>query len=145
MTRTILPFLCLGLLIVQLCDAQKPKGHLENKFPNVLISDLYSHIDRNNPILILEHDELNDRIRTNYQALNNLKVTTENDKGWFMNQSEDSKSLIKIIHIDFKSGWISLEKVDYHLDLDEHIEPFNPLINYQIINNGPLLKARFNQ
>lgn len=137
MTRIFLLFSSLWLLALSICNAQKNKVFLEDKLSNALISDLYSNVDRNNPIMIIEYDVANNRIRTNYDHLEQLKVRVETDKGWFVTQSEDSRDFIAITEVDIQTGWISLEGEGF--DLDQHVEFFNPLINYQIINNGPLL------
>lgn len=121
----------------------KVKKDLNSLFNNCLISDTNSNIKRLNPIYVTEFDEVNNRIKTNYTALNNLLIKATNSESWFITQSEEAATLVEIKSIDIKTGWITLGNTFagfFNMDDGETLEFFNPFINYRIINNEPLFK-----
>ncbi|WP_298514434.1 hypothetical protein [uncultured Kordia sp.] len=126
-------FLCFSLQAQDLNDI----------FANCLISDTESNIARANPIHIIEIDEENNRIKTNYQHLQNLLVQATEKQSWFITQSEEASTIVEILKVDVESGWITLGETYagvFNMDEGETLEFFNPFINYTIINNQPLFK-----
>lgn len=116
---------------------------LNDIFANCLISDTESNIARVNPIHITEIDEANNRIKTNYTQLKNLLVEATEKQSWFITQSEEASTIVEILKVDVKSGWITLGETYagvFNMDEGETLEFFNPFINYKIIGNRPLFK-----
>lgn len=119
-------------------------AQLNTIFKNCLISDTKSNIARANPIYIIEIDEDNNRIKTNYTQLENLLVKATENQSWFITQSEEASTIVEIKHVDVASGWITLGETYsgvFNMDEGETLEFFNPFVNYNIINNKPLFKA----
>jgi hypothetical protein len=117
--------------------------NLNDIFANCLISDTQSNIARANPIFIIAIDEANNRIKTNYEHLEELLVEATEQQSWFITQSEEASTIVGIESVDTKSGWITLGETYegvFNMDEGETLEFFNPFINYQIIGNEPLLK-----
>ncbi|MFD0963101.1 hypothetical protein ACFQ1O_03675 [Pseudofulvibacter geojedonensis] len=117
---------------------------LTNVFKNCLISDRVNNLKRLNPIEIIEFDETNNRIKTNYSQLYKLKLKATSNKSWFITQGEEGSNIAEILEVDTLLGWITLGKTYQgvlNLDIGERIEFFNPFINYEIINNRPLFKS----
>ena len=113
-------------------------------FANCLISDVESNIKRENPILITAIDEANNRIKTNYTALENLVVKATGNQSWFITQSEEATTIVGILNVDTKTGWITLGETYagvFNMDEGETLEFFNPFVNYEIINNKPLFES----
>lgn len=110
-------------------------------FENCLISDTESNIARMNPIRVIEIDETNNRIKTNYTQLENLLVKATDNQSWFITQSEEASTIVEIKNVDLKTGWITLGETYagvFNMDEGETLEFFNPFINYEIIQNKPL-------
>lgn len=117
--------------------------NLNDIFANCLISDTESNMARANPIHITEIDEANNRIKTNYTQLKNLLVEATEKQSWFITQSEEASTIVEILKVDVKSGWITLGETYagvFNMDEGETLEFFNPFINYKIIQNRPLFK-----
>lgn len=117
---------------------------LNDIFANCLISDTESNIARANPIHITEIDEANNRIKTNYTQLKNLLVEATEKQSWFITQSEEATTIVEILKVDVKSGWITLGETYagvFNMDEGETLEFFNPFINYKIIQNKPLFET----
>lgn len=118
-----------------------PEGSLNSYFSNALISDKISNIDRNNPIKIIQYDEKNNRIKTNYPYLKNLLIKATNNQSWFVTQNSEASTIVEITKIDIESGWISLGNTysgRLSTNIGSTLEFFNPFINYEIINDRPL-------
>jgi hypothetical protein len=116
---------------------------LHDIFANCLISDTKSNVARANPIFIIAIDEVNNRIKTNYEHLDNLLVEATEQQSWFITQSEEASTIVGIKSVDVNSGWITLGETYegvFNMDEGETLEFFNPFVNYQIIRNEPLLK-----
>ncbi len=116
---------------------------LNEVFENCLISDNQNNIERSDPILITQSDEVRKRIKTNYKRLENLISTDAQQHKWYITQGEEASTIVSIENIDLESGWISLGETHagvFNMDQDETLEFFNPFLNYSIIKNGPLLK-----
>jgi len=131
------------LLFCILCSFSLPAQNLNDLFANCLISDTESNIARANPIHIIEIDEENNRIKTNYQNLQNLLVQATEKQSWFITQSEEASTIVEIKNVDANSGWITLGETYagvFNMDEGETLEFFNPFINYKIIHNKPLFK-----
>ncbi|APY11357.1 hypothetical protein BWZ22_08930 [Seonamhaeicola sp. S2-3] len=118
-----------------------PEGSLNNIFSNALISDKFNNIKRKNPIKIVEYDNINHRIKTNYASIENLLNHASNGQSWFVIQRSEASTVIEIENVDLANNWITLGKT-YLGKLDKNvgaqIEFFNPFVNYSIINNRPL-------
>ncbi|QHI36607.1 hypothetical protein IMCC3317_19700 [Kordia antarctica] len=117
---------------------------LNDIFANCLISDTESNITRENPIRIIAIDEANNRIKTNYTALENLVVKATGNQSWFITQSEEASTIVEILNVDVTSGWITLGETYsgfFNMDEGETLEFFNPFVNYEIINNKPLFES----
>ena len=115
---------------------------LNDIFANCLISDTESNIARKNPIRIIAIEEANNRIKTNYTKLENLVVKATGNQSWFITQSEEASTIVEILNVDVASGWITLGETYagfFNMDEGETLEFFNPFVNYEIINNKPLL------
>ncbi|MFK7748856.1 MAG: hypothetical protein AB8B65_10720 [Kordia sp.] len=133
-------FFFLNILLSLLLQAQD----FPAIFENCLISDTESNIARANPIHITEIDEANNRIKTNYTQLQNLLVEATEKQSWFITQSEEASTIVEILKVDVKSGWITLGETYagvFNMDEGETLEFFNPFINYKIIQNKPLFKT----
>ncbi|WP_420574724.1 hypothetical protein [Kordia sp.] len=133
-------FFFLSILMSMSLCAQKS---LNTIFANCLISDTESNIARANPIYVTEIDEANNRIKTNYTQLENLLVRAIGDQSWFITQSEEASTIVEILNVDAKTGWITLGETHsgfFNMDEGETLEFFNPFINYEIIQNRPLFK-----
>jgi hypothetical protein len=118
-----------------------PDGSLNSYFSNALISDIVSNIERNNPIKIIQYDQKNNRIKTNYPYLKNLLIKAKNNQSWFVTQNSEASTIVEITNIDINSGWISLGNTysgKLSTTIGTTLEFFNPFINYEIINNHPL-------
>ncbi|MFT5249780.1 MAG: hypothetical protein ACI93P_001512, partial [bacterium] len=136
--KKLLVFLCI-ILNVSL-QAQD----LNDIFANCLISDTESNIARENPIRIIAIDEANNRIKTNYTAIENLVVKATGNQSWFITQSEEGSTIVEIIKVDVKTGWITLGETYagfFNMDEGETLEFFNPFVNYEIIQNKPLFET----
>ncbi|MGH1383287.1 hypothetical protein [Kordia sp.] len=132
-------FFFLSMLLSMLLQSQ----NLNDIFANCLISDTESNMARANPIHITEIDEANNRIKTNYTQLKNLLVQATEKQSWFITQSEEASTIVEILKVDVKSGWITLGETYagvFNMDEGETLEFFNPFINYKIIQNRPLFK-----
>ncbi|EDP98022.1 hypothetical protein KAOT1_12432 [Kordia algicida OT-1] len=132
--------LFLTILLSLSLHAQKT---LNEVFANCLISDTESNIARANPIHIIEIDEENNRIKTNYTQLENLLVKATGNESWFITQSEEASTIVEIKNVDIKTGWITLGETFsgvFNMDEGETLEFFNPFTNYKIIGNNPLFK-----
>lgn len=117
---------------------------LNDIFANCLISDTESNLKRENPIRIIEIDEANNRIKTNYTALENLVVKATGNQSWFITQSEEGSTIVEILKVDVSSGWITLGETYagvFNMDEGETLEFFNPFVNYEIIQNKPLFET----
>ncbi|WP_430411993.1 hypothetical protein [Kordia sp.] len=113
-------------------------------FENCLISDTKSNIARANPIYVVEIDETNNRIKTNYTQLEKLLVKATGNQSWFITQSEEASTIVEIKNVDVNSGWITLGETYagvFNMDEGETLEFFNPFINYEIIQNKPLFET----
>lgn len=118
--------------------------NLNTVFNNSLISDTESNISRLNPIRIIAIDEENNRIKTNYIALENLLKEATGNQSWFVTQSEEATTTVEIKSVDIHSGWITLGKTYsgfLNMDEGETIEFFNPFVNYEIIDNKPMFET----
>jgi len=117
------------------------KTDFNSFFSNALISDKISNIERINPIEILEYDSNANRIKLNYDHLQNLQIPGSGGQNWFVTQGSEASNIVEIQNIDLNSGWITLGET-YLGNLDKSlgakIELFNPFINYEIINERPL-------
>lgn len=114
---------------------------LNDIFENCLISDTKSNIARMNPIQVIEIDEANNRIKTNYTQLENLLVKATDNQSWFVTQGEEASAIVEIENVDVQTGWITLGDTYagvFNMDEGEFLEFFNPFINYKIIKNKPL-------
>ncbi|AXT61738.1 hypothetical protein D1816_15715 [Aquimarina sp. AD10] len=116
-------------------------GSFNKVFTNTLISDHCDNIKRENPIQILQYDQGNNRIKTNYKGLDQLRKKGSENQSWFMVQGSEASTIVEILDIDITNGWISLGttylgKPNYTIGAS--IELFNPFVNYSIINNRPL-------
>ena len=69
---------------------------LNDIFDNALISDVKDNIYRINPFQIIETDEQNSRIKTNYLNLENLKNKEGKYEKWFLTQGEEASTLVEI-------------------------------------------------
>ncbi len=132
------------LVFIIVCISLSAKAQdLNAIFKNCLISDTESNIARMNPIRVLEIDEANNRIKTNYTQLENLLIKATNNQSWFITQSEEASTIVEIKNIDVKSGWITLGETYagvFNMDEGETLEFFNPFINYEIIQNKPMFE-----
>lgn len=131
-----------ALINVFLLSAQEHDG-LKNVFHNCLISDTEDNIKRTNPIEIIEFDELNNRIKTNYTELKQLASIGTSGQSWFITQGEEASNIAEINSIDLETGWITIGKTFggvMNIDIGERIEFFNPFLNYEIINDRPLFR-----
>jgi hypothetical protein len=130
----------LGLL---LCSNLVRAQLLEDVFENCLITDLNDNIKREQPIIITEVDLINKAIKTNFSKLNTLSMDGDQYHRWYISQGEEAQSLFLIDRIDLESGWIYLGEVvkpGFELEVGEPLEFFNPLLNYEIINDRPLFE-----
>ncbi len=114
------------------------EGALNRVFSHALISDAQNNLDRENPIIIKEHDIDNNRIKVNYPDLFKLKRMGTNGESWFICQGNQNSVFSEIIDVDITSRWITyggnyLGSVDYSVGMK--IEFFNPFVNYEIIPN----------
>lgn len=128
--------------MIQALSAQNNQK-LNSVFHNALISDVENNIERKQPIKIIAVDEKNKRIKTNYKDLKPLFKKGSNNIPWFITQSEEATTIVEIKAIDTNSGWITLGNTlsgFFNMDDGETLEFFNPFVNYDIINNKPLLK-----
>ncbi|WP_128755239.1 hypothetical protein [Aquimarina sediminis] len=117
------------------------KGSLNFLFSNALISDKFNNIERENPISIIEYDENNNRIKTNYSNLENLLIQTESGQSWFVIQGSEASTVIEVENVDLNNGWITLGETflgTLNKNVGAKIEFFNPFINYSIIKDRPL-------
>lgn len=132
------------LVFIIVCISLSAKAQdLNAIFKNCLISDTESNIARMNPIRVLEIDEVNNRIKTNYTQLENLLIKATDNQSWFITQSEEASTIVEIKSVDVKSGWITLGETYagvFNMDEGETLEFFNPFINYEIIQNKPLFE-----
>lgn len=134
----------LFFLSILLCMSLHAQKTLNDVFANCLISDTESNIARANPIHIIEIDEENHRIKTNYTQLENLLVKATGNESWFITQSEEAATIVEIKNVDIKTGWITLGETFagvFNMDEGETLEFFNPFTNYSIIGNNPLFKT----
>ncbi|WP_452227104.1 hypothetical protein [Lacinutrix cladophorae] len=123
--------------------AFQSKNNLDNLFENCLISDTENNISRSNPIRIIAVDHENNRIKTNYIALENLLNKATENQSWFITQGEEASNMVEIIKVDVHSGWITLGKTYagvFNMEEEETLEFFNPFVNYKIIKNKPLFE-----
>jgi len=117
------------------------QNNLSKLFANALISDHCNNIKRDNPIKIIQYDQTGNRIKTNYNKIDQLLTKGSNDESWFIVQGSQASTVIEINDVDTNSGWISLGNTySGGLSTDATIEFFNPFINYSIINNRPLFE-----
>lgn len=72
------------------------KGSLNSFFNNALISDVYNNIERNNPIIITEHDGVNNRIKTNYLKKDDLLAKATSNQSWFITQNSEASTVVKL-------------------------------------------------
>ncbi len=122
-------------------EAVFPVGSLNSFFSNCLISDRSSNIARKNPIQIIEYDQVNNRIKTNYSYLENLLVQGTNNQSWFVTQNGEASTVVEIVSVNTTEGWIYLGNTylgSLNTRIGATVEFFNPFINYEIINDRPL-------
>ncbi len=120
------------------------KGSLNYIFSNALISDKFNNIKRENPIRIVVYDASNNRIKTNYDNLDNLRVQANNGQSWFITQGNEASTVVEIKSVNFNNGWITLGETytgNLNKNKDAKVEFFNPFVNYTIINNSPLFNS----
>ncbi|WP_445721629.1 hypothetical protein [Flavobacterium sp.] len=118
-----------------------PEGSLNNLFFNALISDKFNNIKRENPIEIVEYDNVNNRIKTNYPKIEDLLNQANNGQSWFVIQGSEVSAVVEIENIDLVDGWITLGQTylgNLNKNVGARIEFFNPFVNYDIINDRPL-------
>ena len=118
-----------------------PVGSLNSFFSNGLISDRSNNIARKNPIQLIEYDQVNNRIKTNYSYLENLLVQGTNNQSWFVTQNAEASTVVEIVSVDITEGWIGLGNTYFgslNTRIGATLEFFNPFINYEIINDRPL-------
>lgn len=116
---------------------------LEDAFKNCLITDLSDNIKREQPVLITAINTDENSIKTNYPHLDSLLMNGDKYHRWYVSQGEEGESLTLIDKIDLDTGWIYLGEViksGLELEVGESVEFFNPLINYEIINDRPLFE-----
>lgn len=117
------------------------QNNLSKLFANALISDHCDNIKRDNPIAIIQYDQIQNRIKTNYKKIDQLRTAGSNNESWFIVQGSQASTVIEIIDVDSSNGWIYLGNTySGSLSMDASIEFFNPFINYSIINNRPLFE-----
>lgn len=119
------------------------ENSLNKVFANALISDHCNNIQRNNPIEIIQYDQTNNRIKTNYKKIDQLLTQGSNDESWFIVQGSQASTVVEINGVDSNSRWISLGNTysgNPNLTIGATVEFFNPFINYSIINNRPLFE-----
>ncbi|MBC8755760.1 hypothetical protein H2O64_13875 [Kordia sp. YSTF-M3] len=132
------------LLLCIIFNMSLQAQNLNDIFANCLISDTENNIARKNPIRIIAIDEANNRIKTNYTAIENLVVKATGNQSWFITQSEEGSTIVEILKVDVKSGWITLGETYagfFNMDEGETLEFFNPFVNYEIIHNKPLFET----
>lgn len=131
------------LLILMVFNASaQTKKTLNDIFSNALISDAENNIRRANPIRVTTIDERTNRIKTNFERIEDLKVVATNEFPWFITQGEEGSTIVEIKSIDTNTGWITLGETYsglFNMDKGETLEFFNPFVNYEILNNKPLL------
>ncbi|MGA9636987.1 hypothetical protein [Flavobacterium sp.] len=118
-----------------------PSNDLNSFFHNALISDRFNNIERKDPIKIIQFDEPNNRIRTNYSFLKNLLIEPKNKQSWFITQNSEASTVVEINSVDVTTGWITLGKTftgKLNTNTGATLEFFNPFVNYQIINDSRL-------
>lgn len=121
-----------------------PEGSFNHFFSNALISDKFNNIKRENPIKIVEYDNPNNRIKTNYPKIENLLDQANNGCSWFVVQGSEASSVVEIENIDLVNGWITLGQTylgNLDKSVDARIEFFNPFVNYNIINDRRLFNT----
>lgn len=117
-------------------DTNFAEGSFNSFFNNALISDVYNNIERGNPIIITEYDEVNKRIKTNYIKKDDLLVKATSNQSWFITQNSEASTVVEIINIDATQGWITFGQTysgTFNTAIGAKIEFFNPFVNYQII------------
>lgn len=122
-------------------EVENPEGSLNSFFYNCLISDKFNNIDRFYPIEIVQYDQVNNRIKTNYSNLENLLVKGINNQDWFITQNSEASTVLDIQSIDKNTGWITLGNTylgNLNTTVGATLEFFNPFVNYEIINDRPL-------
>ena len=123
-----------------------PVGSLNSFFSNGLISDRSNNIARKNPIQLIEYDQVNNRIKTNYSYLENLLVQGTNNQSWFVTQNAEASTVVEIVSVDITEGWIGLGNTYFgslNTRIGATLEFFNPFINYEIINDRPLFRIKY--
>lgn len=120
------------------------EGSLNKLFSNALISDRFNNIKRQDPVKITAYDAQNNRIKTNYSAIENLLKPALNGTSWFATQGSEASSVVEIEGVDLESGWITLGRTftgNFNKNVGSKLEFFNPFVNYEIIKDKPLFNT----